>query len=379
VSTSTAIELSKRRALPRGQRTPFSELAAIAGAHARRAELQCWPSTKYQADPVAFAREVLGLTLWSKQIELLEAIRNHKRVAAKSGHKVSKSHTLAIASLWFFCSFPDARVVMSSVTSRQVDAILWRELRKMHVRSSVPIDGDMHELARSGFKARDFREIVGFTAREAEAVAGISGANLLYLLDEASGIDDDIFEAIEGNRAGGARLAMTSNPTRTDGEFFEAFNANAHLYHTHGVLGARHRWRGRIVPRPPVARRACSPKTRDEPRAPPRREPSGDGQAAFVLRAAVLTSSLTESGVAERVAPNILSVAHWERLGDGELYAPLSRLDWATLLKRTFAVDVRVCARCGGPLLVRAVVTDPAAIAARLDALRRARDPPAAA
>ena len=232
MSTSTAIELSKRRALPRGQRTPFSELAAIAGYHARRAERHAWPSTKYQADPVAFAREVLGLTLWAKQIELLEAIRDHKRVAAKSGHKVSKSHTLAIAALWFFCSFPDARVVMSSVTSRQVDAILWRELRKMHVLSKVPIDGDMHELARSGLKARDFREIVGFTAREAEAVAGISGANLLYLLDEASGIGDDIFEAIEGNRAGGARLAMTSNPTRTDGEFFEAFNAKAHLYHT---------------------------------------------------------------------------------------------------------------------------------------------------
>lgn len=157
------------------------------------------------------------------------------------------------------------------------------------------------------------------------------------------------------------------------------------LTRLHGVLGPRHRWRERIVPRPPVPRRGCSPKARspappparDEERKPPRREPSGDGQAAFVLRAAVLTSSLTESGVAERVAPNILSIAHWERLGDGELYAPLSRLDWATLLKRTFAIDIRVCLRCGGRLLVRAIVTEPAVIAARLAALRRSRDPPA--
>ena len=93
----------------------------------------------------------------------------------------------------------------------------------------------------------------------------------------------------------------------------------------------------------------------------------------------MLTSSLTESGVAERVAPNILSIAHWERLGGGELYAPLSRVDWATLLKRTFSIDIRVCLRCGGPLRVRTLVIDPAAIAARLDALRRSRDPPAAA
>ncbi len=175
------------------------------------------------------------MSLWSKQVEILNAIRDHKRVAVKSGHKISKSYTLAVAALWFFCSFPDARVVMSSVTSRQVDAILWRELRKIRSRAPIAIPGDMHELARSGFKATDFREIVGFTAREAEAVAGISGANLLYLLDEASGIGDDIFEAIEGNRAGGARVVMTSNPTRTEGEFFEAFTSKAHLYHTISV------------------------------------------------------------------------------------------------------------------------------------------------
>jgi len=96
---------------------------------------------------------------------------------------------------------------------------------------SAIIDGEIGELARTGLKSADFREIVGFTAREAEAVAGISGANLLYLLDEASGIPDEIFEAIEGNRAGGARIVMFSNPTRTEGEFFDAFHEKSGFYH----------------------------------------------------------------------------------------------------------------------------------------------------
>jgi hypothetical protein len=97
---------------------------------------------------------------------------------------------------------------------------------------STIIEGEQGELARTGLKSPDFREIVGFTAREAEAVAGISGANLLYIPDEASGIDDAIFEAIEGNRAGGARLVMFSNPTRNEGEHFEAFHSKKHLYKT---------------------------------------------------------------------------------------------------------------------------------------------------
>jgi hypothetical protein len=102
------------------------------------------------------------------------------------------------------------------------------------------------------------------------------------------------------------------------------------------------------------------------------------GAAALVVPIALETSTLTVSGVAERVGPNVLSIAHWSRLDDGELYAPLSRVDWATLLRRTFSVDFQ-CPRCGGRLGVRALVIDPEAIAARLVVLRRSRDPPAAA
>ncbi len=79
------------------------------------------------------------------------------------------------------------------------------------------------------------------------------------------------------------------------------------------------------------------------------------------------------------VAPNILSVAHWYRILGDELSAPLSRVDWATLLRRTFDVDVKSCAACGGRMTVRAVVTDPASIARLLGTLRRPRAPPVAA
>lgn len=195
--------------------------ARAAATDGRKETRVAWPSTRYQRDPVAFAREVLGVEPHPKQVEILEAIRDHKRVTVRSGHKVGKSMTAAIAALWFFCSFDDARVIMSSTTSRQVDAILWREVRQLHTRAPKHIGGELHELARSGLK-QDFREIVGFTAKEAEAVAGVSGKNLLYLIDEASGVPDAIFEAIEGNRAGGARIGLFSNPTRTEGKFFQS-------------------------------------------------------------------------------------------------------------------------------------------------------------
>ena len=219
-----------------------------------------FPSPKYRKDPVGYFREILGVEPWSKQIEILEAVRDHDRVAVKSGHKVSKSHSAAGLALWFRSSFgPDSQVIMTSTTARQVNAILWRELRMMRARSgrcleckaedeergrpgprpcphSASILGQLAERAQAGLKCAkgneqtDFRTITGFTAREKEAVAGTSGTNLFYIVDEASGVHEEIFEAIEGNRAGGARVVLFSNPTRTVGEFFDAFHRKKEFY-----------------------------------------------------------------------------------------------------------------------------------------------------
>jgi hypothetical protein len=51
-----------------------------------------------------------------------------------------------------------------------------------------------------------------------------------------------------------------------------------------------------------------------------------------------------------RLAPNIISVRHWDRLLGGLLYAVSPRVDWATLLRRSFSVDVLECPKCHGRL-----------------------------
>ncbi|HSC89385.1 MAG TPA: hypothetical protein VLC09_19010, partial [Polyangiaceae bacterium] len=262
MSISTATEVRRRQ--PQSREDELITFAVgladgIAEARANSRKIT-WPSPRYRDAPVAFFREVLGVDPWHRQIEIIEAVRDHKRVAVRSGHKVSKSHSAAGLALWFFCSFDDARVVMTSTTARQVDDILWRELRMVLHRSGVcaackaadraayPDQPHLHtrapcehstlipeepaEKAKTGLHSADFREVVGFTAKEAEAVAGVSGKNLLYIVDEASGVRQEIFEAIEGNRAGGARILMLSNPTKNEGEHFDAFHSKKHLYKT---------------------------------------------------------------------------------------------------------------------------------------------------
>ena len=76
------------------------------------------------------------------------------------------------------------------------------------------------------------------------------------------------------------------------------------------------------------------------------------------------------------LGPNILAVKHWDRVLRGKLLARSPRIDWATLLHRTFAVDVRQCAVCGGHLRVLAHITDPENASRLLGALGLPTEPP---
>jgi hypothetical protein len=86
------------------------------------------------------------------------------------------------------------------------------------------------------------------------------------------------------------------------------------------------------------------------------------------------------------LTPSVLSVRHWVRLIGGRLLAPAARVDWATLLQRTFRVDVLACPTCGGRLRPLGEITEPRMVRLVLESLgvpteapqpARARDPTA--
>ena len=59
-----------------------------------------------------------------------------------------------------------------------------------------------------------------------------------------------------------------------------------------------------------------------------------------------------------QLAPNVLSMQHWDRLLRGVLYAASPRVDWASLLRRSFSIDVLQCPKCKSRLRVLAVITE---------------------
>jgi len=221
------VELDVEELLGQGTAAEIYDRAALAGVE------------RWRDDPALFASEVLDTEVWDRQRELLDKAagcamvlerrskKGKRKLAVRSGHKVGKSTTAAILALWWYCTRDRARVVMTSASARQIKAILWKELRRLYRRARWPIGGDFAKDPETGLQYPDGREVVGFSTDEPEKMAGISGPAVLYLCDEASGIGEEIFEAIEGNAAGGALVILFSNPTKTSGAFFRAFHEEA--------------------------------------------------------------------------------------------------------------------------------------------------------
>jgi phage terminase large subunit len=182
---------------------------------------------KYRDDPIGFAVDVLGITPWSRQAELLRACAIWTRVACRSGHRVSKTTTAAIIALWWACTRELARVVFTAPAARQVRDVDYREVALLHRRARMPLGGDVNETPWNGIKWPDGREIIGFATDQPERMAGLAGPEMLFIVDEASGVDEGIFEALRGNLAGGGHALLIGNPTRVSGFFHGAFKAGS--------------------------------------------------------------------------------------------------------------------------------------------------------
>lgn len=79
---------------------------------------------------------------------------------------------------------------------------------------------------------------VARTASKPDALQGFHADDILYIIDEASGVDDKVFEPVLGALSTpGARLLMCGNPTQLSGFFYDSHHKNRGSYTTFHVDG----------------------------------------------------------------------------------------------------------------------------------------------
>lgn len=172
-------------------------------------------------DPVAWVTDRTQGELWSKQREILRAVRDEPRVVVKSAHSMGKSWVAArLAAWWIERYWPEGFVVTTAPTNQQVKTILWKEMRRVH--SSAQLRGRMNltewwvgdEMVAFGRKPADW---------DPDAFQGIHAPRMLVVIDEAAGVPDTILEAAESLASNEkSKILAIGNPTSSASWFARA-------------------------------------------------------------------------------------------------------------------------------------------------------------
>ena len=179
-------------------------------------------------NPVLFARRILGVKLWWGQKEILESAKANRRTTVRACHSSGKTFALAIAALWWTARYADGVVLTTSPTYRQVRSQLWLEIHRIARQAKFPFPkAKLTELKLRG----DDNFAMGFTATHGVNFQGFHGQHVLIIVDEAPGVDNEIYDAISGIMASGTvHLLIAGNPTIPSGPFYDSFHRERSLW-----------------------------------------------------------------------------------------------------------------------------------------------------
>jgi hypothetical protein len=192
---------------------------------------------KSKDNPLIFVRDVLGVTPEPWQAEALEAVGQHHRVSIRSGHGVGKTTLEAWLILWFLLTHKNCKIPVAANSQDQLRDTIWPEIAKWHRRLPEALKANIDVQAERVVVVQDPEG--AFAVRRTaskdnpEALQGFHAEHLLFLVDEASGISDIVFEVGMGALSTpGAKVVMAGNPTRTSGFFYDTHHSLRHRWHT---------------------------------------------------------------------------------------------------------------------------------------------------
>lgn len=210
---------------------------------------------RWADDPARYVVERIGVNPTAQQRQILDAIAPEgAKVSVRSGHNTGKSSSTSWAIMWHLETRDYSRIPCTAPTASQLRDVLWAELalwirradetskaRGDHPRlwfsslfrltqdrltdrgaekewfAVARTSGKSNPDALQGFHAGDVS--IG-NMGERELSVDANPGRLMFVVDEAPGVDDKVFEIAEGALASpGARLLMLGNPVRTTGYF----------------------------------------------------------------------------------------------------------------------------------------------------------------
>lgn len=193
----------------------------------------------YADNPVDFVEDIIRAKPDANQRAILNSVAQYPMTTVRSGHGIGKSAVESWAAIWFLSTRPFPKIPCTAPTQHQLWDILWAEIAKW-LRSNPALAQEIIWTKEKVFMKAYPEEwfAVARTASKPDALQGFHADHVLYIIDEASGVKDEIFEPVLGALSTkGAKLLMCGNPTKITGFFYDSHHKNRDIYNAIHVDG----------------------------------------------------------------------------------------------------------------------------------------------
>jgi len=182
----------------------------------------------YYDHPKEFMVDLIGINPTFQQEQVLDklndCIAKGKGIAVKSGHGTGKTCISAGIIIWFMTTRAHPKIICTAPSKAQLYDVLWSELTKWLQQFKFKSLFNWTKTTLFNINHQETWFAAARTSNKPESMAGIHGKAVMYIVDESSGVDDEVFEVLEGGQTeAGSILLMFSNPTRITGAFHDAF------------------------------------------------------------------------------------------------------------------------------------------------------------
>ena len=157
-------------------------------------------------------------------------------ISVVSGHGIGKSSECSWIILWFLECWLNSQIAVTAPTSHQMHDVLWKELsiwiNKMPEEDAQIFEWTADYVRIKYARGEWFARARTSTKENTEAIAGVhSSSGVAIVVDEASGVPNQVFDTAEGAITSGKVLfVMISNGTQNTGYFYDSHHKDRSMW-----------------------------------------------------------------------------------------------------------------------------------------------------
>ena len=158
---------------------------------------------------------------WQRQREICDALVKYRTTVVYTGNMTGKDYLVGGLIPWWLCTRDNSLVIVTGPTQTVLGSITWKEVRRALAASAwlAPRISSGITTSPALVEVKSGHHALGYSTTSVERASGQHARHLLVIVEEASGVEDEIWDAIES--LGYSRLLAIGNPIRAEGRFVE--------------------------------------------------------------------------------------------------------------------------------------------------------------